>query len=107
MVAGTVNSYSRLVPGYWAPTSATWGMENRTTALRVIRGGPSSQRVEYRMRGRGHQSLHRARCGDRLRALGHRASHRTGRAARGQRLRPRASAAPAPARDGCTKRPNA
>jgi len=49
MVAGTVNSYSRLVPGYWAPTSATWGIENRTTALRVIRGGASSQRVEYRI----------------------------------------------------------
>ena len=49
MVACTVNSYSRLVPGYWAPTSATWGVENRTTALRVIRGGPSSQRIEYRI----------------------------------------------------------
>lgn len=49
MVASTVNSYSRLVPGYWAPTSATWGIENRTTALRVIPGGPSSQRVEYRI----------------------------------------------------------
>ncbi len=49
MVASTVNSYSRLVPGYWAPTSATWGVENRTTALRVIRGGTSSQRVEYRI----------------------------------------------------------
>ena len=49
MVASTVNSYSRLVPGFWAPTSATWGIENRTTALRVIRGGPSSQRVEYRI----------------------------------------------------------
>jgi glutamine synthetase len=49
MVASTVNSYSRLVPGYWAPTAASWGVENRTTALRVIRGGPSSQRVEYRI----------------------------------------------------------
>jgi len=49
MVACTVNSYSRLVPGFWAPTSATWGIENRTTALRVIRGGASSQRVEYRI----------------------------------------------------------
>lgn len=49
MVACTVNSYSRLVPGYWAPTSATWGIENRTTALRVIKGGPHSQRVEYRI----------------------------------------------------------
>jgi glutamine synthetase len=49
MVAATVNSYSRLVPGFWAPTSATWGVENRTTALRVIKGGASSQRVEYRI----------------------------------------------------------
>jgi glutamine synthetase len=49
MVAGTVNSYSRLIPGYWAPTVAAWGVENRTTALRVIRGGPSSHRIEYRI----------------------------------------------------------
>jgi len=49
MVASNVNSYSRLVPGYWAPTSATWGVENRTCALRVILGGPKSQRVEYRI----------------------------------------------------------
>ncbi len=49
MVASTVNSYSRLVPGFWAPTTATWGIENRTTALRIIRGTPSSQRVEYRI----------------------------------------------------------
>ncbi|HEX6639427.1 MAG TPA: glutamine synthetase [Steroidobacteraceae bacterium] len=49
MVASTVNSYSRLIPGFWAPTHATWGVENRTCALRVIPGGPSSQRVEYRI----------------------------------------------------------
>jgi glutamine synthetase len=49
MVACTVNSYSRLIPGFWAPTHATWGFENRTTALRVIGGGPGSQRVEYRI----------------------------------------------------------
>jgi glutamine synthetase len=49
MVASTVNSYSRLIPGFWAPTSATWGAENRTTALRVIGGGPKSQRVEHRV----------------------------------------------------------
>ncbi|MBI1318719.1 MAG: glutamine synthetase [Candidatus Hydrogenedens sp.] len=49
MVACTVNSYSRLIPGFWAPTAATWGIENRTCALRAIPGGPSSQRVEYRI----------------------------------------------------------
>jgi glutamine synthetase len=49
MVACTVNSYTRLIPGYWAPTDATWGVENRTTALRVIPGSEKSQRVEYRV----------------------------------------------------------
>ncbi len=49
MVASTVNSYSRLIPGFWAPTDATWGIENRTCALRVIPGAPSAQRVEYRI----------------------------------------------------------
>ena len=49
MLAQTVNSYSRLVPGFWAPTDATWGVENRTTALRVIPGNERSQRVEYRL----------------------------------------------------------
>ncbi len=49
MLAQTVNSYSRLIPGFWAPTDATWGCENRTTALRVIPGNEKSQRVEYRL----------------------------------------------------------
>ncbi|MDB5366037.1 MAG: glutamine synthetase [Rhodospirillales bacterium] len=49
MVAGTVNSYTRLIPGYWAPTSASWGVDNRTCALRVIPGSAKSQRVEYRV----------------------------------------------------------
>lgn len=51
MVASTVNSYSRLVPGYWAPTNATWGVENRTCALRAIPGSAKSQRLEYRVAG--------------------------------------------------------
>lgn len=49
MFAPTVNSYTRLIPGFWAPTDATWGVENRTTALRVIPGSDKSQRVEYRL----------------------------------------------------------
>lgn len=49
MVAPTINSYRRLIPGFWAPTEASWGVENRTCALRAIPGGASSQRVEYRV----------------------------------------------------------
>ncbi len=49
MIAPTINSYTRMIPGFWAPTDATWGVENRTTALRVIPGSASSQRVEYRL----------------------------------------------------------
>ncbi len=49
MVAPTVNAFSRLIPGFWAPTEASWGIENRTCALRVIPGGPKAQRVEYRI----------------------------------------------------------
>ncbi len=49
MVASTINAYTRLIPGFWAPTEASWGMENRTCALRGIRGGAKSQRVEYRI----------------------------------------------------------
>lgn len=49
MIACTVNSYTRLIPGFWAPTSATWGVENRTCALRVIPGSEKSQRVEVRV----------------------------------------------------------
>lgn len=51
MVNPTVNSYTRLIPGFWAPTEASWGVENRTCALRVIPGSEKSQRVEYRVAG--------------------------------------------------------
>ena len=49
MMAPTINSYTRMIPGYWAPTDATWGVENRTTALRVVPGSEKSQRVEHRL----------------------------------------------------------
>ena len=51
LFAPTVNAYTRLVPGAWAPTAATWGVENRTCALRVIPGGARSQRMEFRASG--------------------------------------------------------
>ena len=49
MVAPTVNSYTRMVKGAWAPTAATWGVDNRTTSIRVIPGSKRSQRLEYRL----------------------------------------------------------
>jgi glutamine synthetase len=51
LLAPTINSYTRLVPGAWAPTGATWGIENRTAAVRVIPGGPGRQHVECRVPG--------------------------------------------------------
>ncbi len=51
MYAPTVNSYKRLVEGAWAPTTLTWGIDNRTTALRVLPGGPASTRLETRVVG--------------------------------------------------------
>ena len=49
LVAPSINSYTRLVKGAWAPTAAAWGIDNRTTAVRVIPGSKNSQRVEYRL----------------------------------------------------------
>jgi len=51
MYAPTVNSYKRLVEGAWAPTTLTWAMDNRTTALRVLAGDPKSTRLETRVVG--------------------------------------------------------
>lgn len=49
--APNINSYKRLVEGAWAPTTVTWGIDNRTTALRVIPGSPKSTRIETRVAG--------------------------------------------------------
>ncbi len=48
----TVNSYKRLVPGFFAPINATWGFDNRSTAVRVIRAtDPQQCRLECRRPG--------------------------------------------------------
>ena len=51
MFLPTVNSYKRTVPGTWAPTNVTWGVDNRTTALRAIPAGIKATRVEHRLPG--------------------------------------------------------
>lgn len=48
----TINSYKRLVPGFFAPVNASWGYENRSAALRVIRSArPEQSRIECRRPG--------------------------------------------------------
>lgn len=47
----TINSYKRSVENTWAPTTATWGRENRTCAVRVIGDSPKAMRIEYRQLG--------------------------------------------------------
>lgn len=51
LFAPTINSYKRLVDGYWAPTKPTWGVDNRTVACRVIPGSSKSTRLEARVPG--------------------------------------------------------
>jgi len=51
MYAPTVNSYKRLVEGAWAPTTITWGVDNRTTSLRALPGSKNSTRLELRVPG--------------------------------------------------------
>ena len=47
----TINSYKRLVDGFWAPVKPTWGVDNRTASFRVIAGSPKSTRLETRCPG--------------------------------------------------------
>ena len=48
----TLNSYKRLVPGWFAPINATWGYENRSCAVRAIRSArPDLWRFECRRPG--------------------------------------------------------
>ncbi len=47
----TINSYKRLVDGFWAPVKPTWGVDNRTASYRVISGSPKSTRLETRCPG--------------------------------------------------------
>ncbi len=52
MLNPTINSYKRLVPGWFAPVNASWGLENRSCAVRAIRGEhPERWRIECRRPG--------------------------------------------------------
>ena len=47
----TINSYKRLVDGFWAPVKPTWGIDNRTASFRVIAGSQKATRLETRCPG--------------------------------------------------------
>jgi len=106
MIASRVNSFTRLTPGFWAPTGATWGMENRTTALRVIGGGPKSQRVEHRVPAADINPYIAlaAALGSGLWGSSTGSSHRAGHR---QRLRPARAAGPWPSPPASARRPGA
>jgi glutamine synthetase len=48
--APNINSYKRFANGSFAPTALSWGLDNRTCALRVVGHGPNI-RVECRVPG--------------------------------------------------------
>jgi glutamine synthetase len=47
----SVNAFRRLRPGTWTPTTASWGVDNRTAAIRAITGPPKATRLEHRRPG--------------------------------------------------------
>jgi glutamine synthetase len=50
LIAPTVNSYKRYAAESWAPTSISWGRDNRTCGFRVV-GHGQSRRAECRIPG--------------------------------------------------------
>ena len=51
LYAPVINSYKRYIEGTWAPLNTTWGMDNRTCAVRIINNGKRAIRVENRVPG--------------------------------------------------------
>jgi len=51
MLAPYVNSYRRLVPDASAPINLEWGIDNRSTGIRVPVSAPQARRVENRVGG--------------------------------------------------------
>ncbi len=51
LFAPHLNSYRRFLPGLLAPVNASWGKENRTTAIRIPGGPSGSRRIEHRLAG--------------------------------------------------------
>jgi glutamine synthetase len=50
-VAPTINAYKRFTAYSWAGTTATWGVDNRSTGVRIVLEGPGGTRLEHRQAG--------------------------------------------------------
>lgn len=51
MFCPNINSYRRFSPEYYVASAPTWGVDNRTAALRVPGGDPEALRIEHRVAG--------------------------------------------------------
>lgn len=51
LYAGNENSYRRYSPETYAPTAVTWGLDNRTCAIRVVGPGTGNLHLEVRTPG--------------------------------------------------------
>lgn len=49
--AANTNAYRRYVPNIFVPTSASWGKENRSVAVRIPRSDGEARRIEHRVAG--------------------------------------------------------
>jgi glutamine synthetase len=49
--APNYNSFRRFRPDAHAPTSAGWGIDDRSAAIRVIAGDAKATRIEHRISG--------------------------------------------------------
>lgn len=51
MFVSNWNGYRRLQPGSYAPTTASWGHNNRSVGVRIPAGPPEARRLEHRIAG--------------------------------------------------------
>jgi glutamine synthetase len=49
--APNVNSYRRFIPNTYVPTNRTWGVNNRSVAIRIPGGEDANRRLEHRISG--------------------------------------------------------
>ena len=105
MVASNVNSYRRLIPGFWAPTVSSLGRRepHHRAARHSGLGQVDPRRVPGRCRRR--QPLSGARRRGRFGPVGHREQDRPRRADQGQLLRQEASGEVAAAAHARWRRP--